>query len=225
MLVMPRHRCAISRGRQQELRRWLAPGHSAMSQESNVHSQKDSYRPRQAHSITCEHKIAAGALRAIVIAASLAVTPVARASDFGVEINGTYRVTTDGGWAQVNDVYKDEPTIVETWTMSSSCVSPVECEGTAVSSGGWTARVWYGFPNFYWVVDRNIPQWQFCPDGTTAPGEQRFQFAGFDPIATERIMTITNFMIGRQRTISPSGSCGRNQPLVIETPLKLEQLS
>jgi hypothetical protein len=144
---------------------------------------------------------------------------VARASDFGVEINGTYRVTTDGGWAQVNDVYKDEPTIVETWTMSSSCVSPVECEGTAVSSGGWTARLWYGFPNFYWVVDRNIPQWQFCPDGTTAPGEQRFQFAGFDPIATERIMTITNFMIGRQRTISPSGSCGRNQPLVIETPL------
>ena len=28
-----------------------------------------------------------------------------------------------------------------------------------------------------------------------------------------------------QRTNSPSGSCGRNQPLVIETPLKFEQLS
>ena len=38
-------------------------------------------------------------------------------------------------------------------------------------------------------------------------------------------MKITNFMVGRQRTNSPSGSCGTNKPLVIETPLKLEQLS
>lgn len=172
------------------------------------------------------HTIAAVAVVAITVAASLnAGAPTAYASNFGNELNGTYRVTTNGEFAKVNEVFKDVPTIVETWTLSSSCVSPIECEGTAASSAGWTARLWYGYPNAYWVVDRDIPDWQFCPDGLVAPGEQRFQFWGFDPISTERDMKITNFMVGRQRTNSPSGSCGRNQPLVIETPLKLEQLS
>jgi hypothetical protein len=171
-------------------------------------------------------KVAAGAISAITVAASLGAAPTADASDFGIELNGTYHYHSNGEFAQVNDVYKDEPTVDETWTLSSSCVSPVECEGTAVSSAGWTARLWYGYPNTYWVVDRPIiPGWQTCPDGTTAPGEQRFQFWGFDPIAGERIMKITNFLVGRQRTISPSGSCGRNQPLVVEMPMKLEQLS
>lgn len=172
------------------------------------------------------HTIAAVAVVAITVAASLnAGAPTAYASNFGNELNGTYRVTTNGEFAKVNEVFKDVPTIVETWTLSSSCVSPIECEGTAASSAGWTARLWYGYPNTYWVVDRDIPDWQFCPDGLVAPGEQRFQFWGFAPISGERDMKITNFMVGRQRTNSPSGSCGTNQPLVIETPLKLEQLS
>jgi hypothetical protein len=170
------------------------------------------------------HKIAAGAAVAITVAATLSATPAAHASDFGNELNGTYRYHANGDFALVNDVRKDMPTIDETWTLSSSCVSPVECEGTAVSSAGWTARLWYGYPNTYWVVDRNIPEWQFCPGGGVAPGEQRFQFWGFDPVPGERNMKITNFLVGRQRTNSPSGSCGRNQPLVIETPMKLEQI-
>ncbi len=57
-----------------------------------------------------------------------------------------------------------------------------------------------------------------------APGEQRFQFRGMDPVAVETKNTITNFLVGRQRTNSPSGSCGTNKPLVIETPMKLEQI-
>ena len=117
------------------------------------------------------------------------------------------------------------PTIDETWTLSSSCVSPIECEGTATSDAGWSARMWLGYPNTYWVVDRNIADWQFCPTGGTAPGEQRFQFWGIDPLTTKRSMKIKDLLVGRQRTNSPSGSCGTSQPLVIETPLKLEQLS
>jgi hypothetical protein len=171
------------------------------------------------------HKIAVGAVAAVTVAASLAATPVARASDFGVELNGTDHYRGNGDFALVNDVRKNMPTIDETWTLSSSCVSPVECEGTATSSAGWTARLWYGYPNTYWVVDRTIADWQFCPGGGVAPGEQRFQFWGFDPVATERNMKIVNFLVGRQRTVSPSGSCGTNKPLVIETPMKLEQLS
>ena len=168
--------------------------------------------------------IIVGAVAALTVAAGLSTAPAAHASDFGVELNGTYRVTTNGEFAQVNDVFKDVPTIVETWTLSSSCVSPIECEGTATSSAGWSARMWLGYPNTYWVVDRDIPNWQACPDGMTAPGEQRFQFWGIDPVSTKRSLTIKNLLVGRQRTNSPSGSCGRNQPLVIQTPLKFEQL-
>jgi hypothetical protein len=170
-------------------------------------------------------RTAAGAIAAMTVAAGLSVTPAAQASDFGVELNGTYHYHANGDFALVNNVRKDMPTIDETWTLSSSCVSPVECEGTATSSAGWTARLWYGYPNTYWVVDRNIPEWQFCPGGAVAPGEQRFQFWGFDPVAGERLTKITNFLVGRQRTNSPSGSCGTSLPLVIETPMKLEQLS
>lgn len=171
------------------------------------------------------YKVAAGAIAAMTAAATLSATPTAHASDFGVELNGTWRYYANGDFALVNEVRKDMPTIDETWTLSSSCVSPIECEGTASSSAGWTARLWYGYPNAYWVVDRVIPEWQFCPGGGTAPGEQRFQFWGFDPVSGERNMKITNFMVGRQRTNSPSGSCGTNKPLVIETPMKLEQFS
>jgi len=172
------------------------------------------------------HKIAVGAIAAMTIAASLAATPpAAHASDFGMELNGTYHYHANGDIALVNDVKKQMPTIDETWTLSSSCVSPVECEGTATSSAGWSARLWYGYPNTYWVVDRTIDQWQFCPGGGVAPGEQRFQFSGVDVVAEESNKRNTNFLVGRQRTVSPSGSCGTNKPLVIETPMLLERLS
>jgi hypothetical protein len=161
----------------------------------------------------------------VVVAGLPATTPAAHASDFGVELNGTYNYRSNGQFALVNDVRKDVPTIDETWTLSSSCVSPVECEGVATSSAGWSARLWYGYPNTYWVVDRTIDQWQFCPGGGTAPGEQRFQFAGLDRVREERNDKVRNFLVGRQRTVSPSGSCGTNKPLVIQTPIRLEQLS
>ena len=109
------------------------------------------------------------------------------------------------------------PTIVETWTLSSSCVSPIECEGTVTSAAGWSARMRLGYPNIYWVVDRDIPNWQPCPDGTFAPGEQRFQFWGIDPVAYQA-KPDDHEPSGRPSTTnSPSGSCGRNKPLVIET--------
>ncbi|MDG5483984.1 Rv2253/PknI dimerization domain-containing protein [Mycolicibacterium gadium] len=171
------------------------------------------------------YKIAGGVVTALTVAATVGTIPTAHASDFGMELNGTYHYHANGDIALVNDVKKQMPTIDETWTLSSSCVSPVECEGTATSSAGWSARLWYGYPNTYWVVDRNIPEWQFCPGGGVAPGEQRFQFSGVDVVAEESNKRNTNFLVGRQRTLSPSGSCGTNKPLVIETPMLLERLS
>ena len=149
--------------------------------ESNSRFRRGSLPAKIGFRVMRGHKIVAGAVAALTVAATLSATPTAHASDFGVELNGTYHYHANGDFALVNDVRKDMPTIDETWTLSSSCVSPIECEGTATSSAGWSARLWYGYPNVYWVVDRNIPKWQFCPDGVTAPGEQRFQFRGDRP--------------------------------------------
>ena len=45
-----------------------------------------------------------------------------------VAINGTYRVTSNGNWAKINDQYNYEPTVVSTWTISSSCSNFQTCE-------------------------------------------------------------------------------------------------
>ncbi len=40
-----------------------------------------------------------------------------------VAINGTFRATSIGDWAQRNDQYFGEPTVYQVWTISSSCDS------------------------------------------------------------------------------------------------------
>ena len=47
-------------------------------------------------------------------------TTSAIASNFGVELNGTYRVISNGDWAKSNEVFLDEKTVVQTWTVTSS---------------------------------------------------------------------------------------------------------
>ena len=67
------------------------------------------------------------ALAAIAVVGSVGTATPAHASNYGVELNGTYRVTSNGDWAKTNDVFINEPTVVQTWTMSSSCTSPHTC--------------------------------------------------------------------------------------------------
>ena len=38
-----------------------------------------------------------------------------------VAINGTFRATSIGDWAQRNDQYFGEPTVYQIWTISSTC--------------------------------------------------------------------------------------------------------
>ena len=59
-----------------------------------------------------------------------------------VAINGTYRVTSIGDWAKINDQYNGEPTVVQTWTISSSCATFQECDGTVKSDQGWSAPIY-----------------------------------------------------------------------------------
>ena len=69
------------------------------------------------------------AATAMTVLGSLGAAPSAHASNFGIELNGTWRVIQNGEWARTNQVLIDEKTIIENWTISSSCVSPLECTG------------------------------------------------------------------------------------------------
>ena len=173
--------------------------------------------------------IAAGAT-AIALLTSVGTVSPAQASNFGIELNGTYSVMSDGEWAKRNagpfgvggaeSKYQQE-TVVETWTITMECVSPIECSGEVRSDRGYTATIRL---DDLWMVDHDVPNWVPCPDGTSAPGHQKFILWGFDPSRNERNYN-TQFLAGRNITKSASGACGRNQPVVVEMPVKMVKVS
>ncbi len=81
-------------------------------------------------------------------------------------------------------VYIDQPSKMETWTVTSDCVSPIQCTGEVRSDAGWTGSLTFNGDS--WMVDRDIPNWQPCPDGTAATGHQNFALWGFDPTTSEK---------------------------------------
>jgi hypothetical protein len=160
---------------------------------------------------------------AVALVSSLGPAAPAHASNFGVELSGSYRMIMNGEWAKTNEVFIDEQTQIQTWTMSSECTSPIRCTGTVTSDQGWTAQMYT--TGDYWVAEREIANWEPCPDGTAAAGTQRFWFWGWDPINSQKGNQIRDLLAGRVRTQAASGACGINKPLVIEVPIRLEKLS
>jgi hypothetical protein len=160
---------------------------------------------------------------AVALGGSLGSATPAYASNYGVELNGSYRMIMNGDWAKNNEVFIDEQTQIQTWTISSECTSPIRCTGTVTSDQGWTAPMTN--TGDYWLAERVVDNWEPCPDGTAAPGTQRFWFWGWDPINSQRSTKIRDLLAGRVRTQAASGACGINKPLVIEVPIRLEQLS
>jgi hypothetical protein len=172
---------------------------------------------------------AAGAAAIMFVATVGAATP-ASASDFGVELNGTFLVMSDGEWAKRNagpfgvggaESFFDQRTVIETWTVTTDCVSPIECTGEVRSDLGWTAPIRL---DDFWLVDHDVPNWLPCPNGTFAPGHQKFILWGFDPSTNERNFN-NQFLAGRNITKGASGACGRNQPVVVEMPVKVQKQS
>lgn len=159
-------------------------------------------------------------LGAALLGLSTATTP-AQAAPLGFELSGNYRVTSNGDWAKTNEVFIDEATVVSVWTLSSTCENAQVCTGQVSSDQGWTAPL--EFRGTRWIVDRYHENWQTCPDGTTSPGRQRYQFQGTDGNG-QSIKDATNLLSGYDRTIGVGGACGRNQPTVIQLPLTLERL-
>lgn len=163
--------------------------------------------------------LAATAMAAI---ASIGVAPSAQAEDWGVDISGTWSVYSDGAWARTNNVKIEEKSVLETWTVSTTCVSPIECSGVVKSSLGWegTARL-----DDFWFVEHVVPNWMPCPNGTFATGYQKFILWGMDPVRERRVTRFIKTFGGRNVTKSDSGACGVNQSKVIELPVRMEKLS
>ena len=176
-------------------------------------------------------EVTACALAAIAVVGSVGTATPAYASNYGVELNGTWRVTSNGDWSQKNGVFIDEQTVVQTWTMTSSCTSPHTCIGEVRSDQGWTAPLKLGGVEApgavgdYWVVDHVVANWEPCPDGTAATGAQKFWFWGVDPLTNNRDNKRVDLLTGRDVTKAPSGACGINMPLVIDMPVRLDKQS
>jgi hypothetical protein len=146
--------------------------------------------------------------------------PIAQA-EFGFAVNGTFSVVSNGEWAKTNEVFMDEQTVVQTWTLSSSCTTAHDCTGQVSSDQGWTAPMYYKINA--WYVHRDLPNWQPCPDGSTSPGRQMFTFQGIDPRTGMNVKGI-DLLGGYDRTMGVGGACGRNMPTVVWMPLTLQRI-
>lgn len=139
-----------------------------------------------------------------------------------VAINGTFRATSIGDYAQRNDQYFGEPTVYQVWTITSTCVTFQECHGTVKSDQGWTAPLYLNDGQM-WKVRREVPNWERCEDGTSFPGQQTFFFFPVNDNGGFQIGS--RVLSGKDKTVGPSGACGQNQWLDITMPLRLDQLS
>ncbi len=162
------------------------------------------------------------AATAIAVMASVGAAPAAHATDFGTALNGTFRVKSDGQWARTNDVKIKQETVVETWVITTSCVSPIECSGVVKSDRGWTgtARL-----DAFWYIEHVIDDWIPCSDGTFYSGFQKFILWGVDPATEEMTYIDSDYWAGRNVTKGPSGACGVNKPVVIELPVTMMKIS
>ncbi len=159
--------------------------------------------------------VASGAL-ALILACGL---PTAGASGDEWGLNGTYVATSNGQWAQTNDIYRDEASVHSTWTISTTCSTPLECTGRVSSDLGWSADV--SIHGSEYVLKRDLPNWEPCPDGAARTGHQIYRFYPVD----ERgwVAYGSTVFAGFDKTVGDSGACGINKALVISMPFRLEK--
>jgi hypothetical protein len=165
---------------------------------------------------------AAATVLTVGVTGGVAMGPSARASKDELALNGKYRATSIGNWAKTNETYHDEPTVISTWTMTSTCTTAQDCTGTVTSDQGWSAPMSLT-DGVLWHVTRDVPDWEKCPDGTSYPGHQTYIFYPVDANGQTRVGSPT--LAGTDRTLGPSGACGRNQWLAIEMPLRLDRIA
>jgi hypothetical protein len=162
--------------------------------------------------------VTVSASMAVAIATGLPTAAPASASDGDFAINGTYIATSNGDWAQTREQYHNEATVISKWTIATTCTTTEDCTGTVTSDQGWTAPIWTHAAGS-WYVDRDLPTWEPCPDGSFGHGKQRYRFYPAGPGGAGDLFA-TNY-VGADKTIGDSGACGVNKSLVIEMPFSL----
>jgi len=164
------------------------------------------------------------AVSATLVAASVAcgvgMAPSAWAYD--PAINGTYTATAIGDWARTNEVYHQEAVVRSTWKITSSCSTAQDCKGQVSSDQGWSAPLTM-HDGLMWTVERHIPNWETCPDGTTFSGRDVIWFIPSDPDTGYNVLG-SPVLAGREHTTGPSGVCGTNAPLYIDQPFRLDKI-
>lgn len=155
-------------------------------------------------------------LSALIIVGLTGIPP-AEADVSGSAINGTFTAVSDGVWAKTNEKVDERPTVTAVWTITSMCSSAFDCTGQISSNQGWTAELRY--LSGHWRARHTITAWQFCPDGSTAPGRQDYTF--WPARANDYAADV---LTGWDETVAPSGSCGINRSLTIRMPLRLTRI-
>jgi hypothetical protein len=175
------------------------------------------------HLMRSVETLTAATLVAATVFGCLATASTAQATTKEeVAINGTYRATSIGDWAKLNDQYYGEATVIQTLTITSSCVTFQECHGTVSSDQGWSAAL-YMEDGLMWKVRREVPDWERCEDGTAFTGQQALYFYPVDSNGEYKLGSPT--MAGKDKTVGPSGACGQNKWLDITMPLRLDKLA
>jgi hypothetical protein len=167
-------------------------------------------------------KLLTGAAAVTVAMSGSMVAPPAGASLEDVPINGTFLATSNGDWAKTNEVYHDEVTVRAVWTITSTCSDRWDCTGSVTSDRGWTAPLRRTADS--WEVERDLPNWEPCADGTGATGHQKYRFWHVAEDGRVDLSDTSRIFAGEDRTIGPSGACGINRWLVIRMPFRLEKL-
>src|ERR1700744_4953773 len=107
------------------------------------------------------------------------VAPAGAKTPQDIELHGTYKATSIGGWAKINQQYNTEPELVATWTITTTCTTMQDCTGTVKSDQGWTAPI-YMNDGSVWYVKHDVPNWEKCQDGKAYTGEQTYWFYPID---------------------------------------------
>jgi hypothetical protein len=153
------------------------------------------------------------------LCAAFAVPPaIAFGEDWG--LNGVYQATSNGDWSRTNDIFRDEISVRSRWTISTTCSTPVECTGRVVSDQGWSADV--SLHGSEYVVKRDIPNWEPCPDGVARAGHQIYRFYPVDENGL--VSWGSPILAGVDKTSGDSGACGINKALIIAMPFRLDKV-
>lgn len=156
---------------------------------------------------------AAWAIAAVL--GAVALSPQAAADVDDLELHGVFTAFSDGQNARTNDRFHDEASVTTTWTVDSTCQNFLDCTGQVRSDQGWTADLKYD--DGVWRATHVVDGWEKCADGSTVSGEQAFSFHR-DPANPSRFA-------GWDKTLGPSGACGKNAWLAIEMPFVLTPVS